>query len=167
MSMPIVRAAARTDAPAMAAIFHEGIDDRVATFETQPSDEHEVAALAASGAPVLVAERHRQVVAWAKVGPYTDAHEYYASVGEAALYVARAARGAGVGKALMLALEDAAGRAGFHKLVGKIFTTNAASVALVRSCGWREVGVHERHGRLHGEWKDVLVVEKLLGDAAR
>ena len=63
----------------------------------------------------------------------------------------------------MLALEPVAEAAGFHKLVGKIFTTNAASIALVRACGWHDVGVHRRHGRLDGEWKDVLVVEKLLG----
>ena len=56
--------------------------------------------------------------------------------------------------------------AGFTKLTGKIFADNQASVALVRRCGFREVGVHHRHGRLDGRWKDVLVVERLLGEAA-
>jgi L-amino acid N-acyltransferase YncA len=51
---------------------------------------------------------------------------------------------------------------GYYKLVGKIFTSNAPSIALVKSCGWREIGVHRRHGRLEGEWKDVLVVERSL-----
>jgi phosphinothricin acetyltransferase len=50
--------------------------------------------------------------------------------------------------------------------VGKIFTSNTASIAMVLACGWREVGVHRRHGRLDGEWRDVLVVERLLGEAA-
>jgi L-amino acid N-acyltransferase YncA len=109
-----------------------------------------------------VAERDGDVVAWARIGPYSDPHDYYAGVGEATLYVARGARGAGVGRELMLALDPVAEAAEFHKLVGKIFTTNAASIALVRACGWHDVGVHRRHGRLDGEWKDVLVVEKLL-----
>jgi L-amino acid N-acyltransferase YncA len=156
------RPAQPRDAAAMAAIHREGIEDRVATFATVPLTEAEMSALAASEAPVLVAERDGEVVAWAKIGAYSDPHPYYAGVGEATLYVARGARGAGVGRELMLALEPAAQASGHHKLVGKVFTTNAASIALVRACGWREVGVHRRHGRLDGEWKDVLVVEKLL-----
>ena len=162
MSGLTTRAATPADAPAMAAIYRAGIEDRVATFETVRPTESEMAALAASRTPVIVAERDGDVVAWARIGPYSDPHDYYAGVGEATLYVARGARGAGVGRELMLALEPVAEAAGFHKLVGKIFTTNAASIALVRACGWHGVGVHRRHGRLDGEWKDVLVVEKLL-----
>jgi L-amino acid N-acyltransferase YncA len=157
-----IRAAEPRDVGAMVAIFSAGIEDRVATFETVPPTEAEMAVLAGSGTPVLVAERDGEVVAWAKIAAYSDPHPYYAGVGEATLYVARGARGAGVGRELMLALEPAAEASGHHKLVGKIFTTNGASIALVRACGWREVGVHRRHGRLDGEWKDVLVVEKLL-----
>jgi phosphinothricin acetyltransferase len=52
------------------------------------------------------------------------------------------------------------------KLQGRLFTTNEASIALARRCGFRKVGVYERHGRLEGEWKDLLIVERLLGDAA-
>jgi L-amino acid N-acyltransferase YncA len=114
---------------------------------------------------VVVAEASGRVVGWAKVGAYDEAHEYYAGVGEATLYVALEARRAGAGTALINALAEEAERRGYHKLVGKIFTSNEPSVALVRSCGWREVGVHRRHGRLDGEWKDVLVVERLLGEA--
>ena len=163
MSGLTTRPAEADDAAAMAAVYREGIEDRVATFQTRPASEAEMAALAASEAPVLVAERDGAVVGWARVGPYSDPHDYYAGVGEATLYVARGARGAGVGRELLLALEPAAASAGYHKLVGKIFTSNAASIALVRACGWLDVGVHRRHGRLDGEWKDVLVVEKLLG----
>jgi L-amino acid N-acyltransferase YncA len=67
---------------------------------------------------------------------------------------------------LLNALAEAAEERGAYKLVGKIFTTNEASIALVRQCGFREVGMHIRHGRLDGDWRDVLVVERLLGDAA-
>src|SRR5262249_53459867 len=110
---------------------------------------------------VLVAEAEG-IVGWAKAGPYSDAHPYYDGVREATLYVRRESRRAGVGRALLSALADVAGEAGAHKLVGKIFTTNEGSIALVHQLGWSEVGVHVRHGVLDGEWKDVLVVEKQL-----
>ena len=113
----------------------------------------------------MVAEGGGRVVGWASVAPYDEAHEYYAGVGEATLYVDPSARRGGTGRALLTALADEAERRGYHKLVGKIFTSNEPSIALVKSCGWREVGVHRRLGRLDGEWKDVLVVERLLGAA--
>jgi L-amino acid N-acyltransferase YncA len=124
-----------------------------------------VAAEIDRGEMVLVAERSGRVVGFARISPYDDAHHYYSGVGEATLYVEREARRGGVGAALLTALAEEAMRRGFHKLVGKIFTSNEPSIALVKSCGWREVGVHRRHGRLDGEWIDVLVVERLLDDA--
>ncbi len=78
----------------------------------------------------------------------------------------RPARRARVGAGLLSALAEAAARRGYWKLVGKIFASNAPSIALVRSCGWREVGIYRRHSRLDGEWKDVLVVERLLDETA-
>lgn len=111
---------------------------------------------------MLVAEAAGRLVGWASVGPYDDAHDYYAGVGEATLYVDREARHHGAGRALLDGLADHAARRGFHKLTGKIFTSNEPSIALVKSCGWREVGVHRPHSRLDGEWKDVLVVERPL-----
>jgi len=145
----------------MAAIFNQGIEDRVATFETReqtPVDcERDI-----DEELVLVAERDGAVVGWAKAGPYADAHDYYAGVREATLYVERSARGSGVGRALLEDLVSAARGESHHKLVGKVFTSNRASIALVESLGWTHVGVHRRHGSLDGEWKDVLVVERLL-----
>lgn len=161
-----VRAAAVADAAAIAAIFREGIEDRVATFETRPPGEAETAEAVAAGLPFLVAELDDAVVGWAKVSAYDPLHGYYAGVGEATIYLARERRGAGAGGALLDSLTEAAQQAGFFKLVGKLFTTNAASIALFQSHGWRPVGVHHRHGRLDGEWKDVLVVEKLIGEGA-
>jgi L-amino acid N-acyltransferase YncA len=67
-----------------------------------------------------------------------------------------------VGRALLEALADEAAGSGRYKLTAKIFTTNEASIALFRGCGWRDVGVHRRHGELDGEWKDVVVMERLL-----
>jgi L-amino acid N-acyltransferase YncA len=160
-----VRPARPHDAEQVARIYHEGIEDRVATFQTRPAQPVELAAEISAGGLIVVAEAAGGVVGWAKVGAYDQAHEYYAGVGEATLYVARNARRGGAGRALLNAVAKEAEKRGCHKLVGKIFTSNGPSIGLVRSCGWREVGVHRRHGRLDGEWKDVLVVERLLGEA--
>jgi phosphinothricin acetyltransferase len=161
-----IRPATSADAEAMAAIYNQGIAERVATFETRTKSPPELAALIETGALVLVAEREGQIAAFVKIGPYDDASHYYSGIGEATLYVDPGARRSGVGRALMEAVAEAATERRYYKLVGKIFTSNAPSIALVEACGWREVGVHRRHGRLDGEWKDVLVVERLLGDAA-
>ena len=99
---------------------------------------------------------------WAKASPYADRHHYYDGVREATVSDAGAPRRTGIGSRLLDALADAARDAGAHKLLGKIFISNEASIAMVGGLGWREVGVHQRHGTLDGEWKDVLVVEKLL-----
>ena len=163
---PRMRSAVVEDASAIAAIWTQGIEERQATFETRPKSVDEVGSMIRHAALVLVAEQEGHLVAFAKVGPYDDPAHYYAGVGEATMYVERRARGGGVGRALLNALADVATRRGYWKLVGKIFTSNTSSIALVHACGWREVGVHHRHGQLDGEWKDVLVVELPLGAAA-
>ncbi len=55
---------------------------------------------------------------------------------------------------------------GYWKLIGLLFSSNTGSLKLIHRCGFREVGTHRRHGRLDGEWRDVLVVERLLEEAA-
>jgi L-amino acid N-acyltransferase YncA len=77
-----------------------------------------------------------------------------------------AARLRGIGRRLLEALAADAERAGYWKLIGRLFPENEASRALMRGCGFSEVGVHRRHGRLDGAWRDVLIVERLLGEAA-
>lgn len=158
---PSVRPAEPGDAETVAEIFNHGVEDRVATFETRSADVADAARWIESDL-VVVAERDDALVGWAKASPYADNHHYYDGVREATLYVERGARRAGVGRVLLKALADAASADGAHKLVGKIFTSNGPSIAMVGGLGWREVGVHDRHGMLDGEWKDVLVVEKLL-----
>jgi L-amino acid N-acyltransferase YncA len=160
-----IRRAEPGDEGRIAEIFNEGVEDRVATFETQTASPGEAERWIAEDV-VVVAERGELLVAWAKAGRYADQHDYYAGVREATMYVARGVRRTGVGNALLAALADEAARDGAHKLVGKIFTSNEPSIALVRGLGWREVGTHLRHGALDGEWKDVLVVEKLLDPPA-
>ena len=89
----------------------------------------------------------------------------YAGVGEHGVYVARAARGHGVGRRL---LDEAASprTAGLHKLTSRIFNDNAASIAAHVAAGFDVVGVQRRHARLDGAWKDCVLVERLLGEAA-
>jgi L-amino acid N-acyltransferase YncA len=156
-----IRRAGPGDAARLAEIFNQGVEDRVATFETRPAGPEDATRWIESDL-VVIAERDGALVGWAKASPYSDDHDYYDGVREATLYVERNARRTGVGRQLLAGLADAAAEAGAHKLVGKIFTSNGPSIAMVGGLGWREVGVHERHGRLDGEWKDVLVVEKLL-----
>jgi L-amino acid N-acyltransferase YncA len=156
-----IRRADAGDAQRIAEIFNRGVEDRVATFETEPAGAEDAGRWIAEDL-VVVAERRENLVAWAKAGPYADRHPYYEGVREATLYVDREARRSGIGRELLAALADAATEEGAHKLVGKIFTSNEPSIALVKGLGWREVGTHLRHGTLDGEWKDVLVVEKLL-----
>ncbi|CAN5217876.1 arsinothricin resistance N-acetyltransferase ArsN1 [soil metagenome] len=155
------------DAGAIATIHNEGVADRVATLRSEPRTADDVQAVIAGSRPLIVAERHGVVVGWAGVGPYDDRNAWYAGVGEATVYVARAARSSGVGRELVAALEREAAIEGTFKLIAKIFDTNTVSLRLFERAGYRRVGVHRRHGRLDGAWKDVVVLEKLIGDAAR
>jgi L-amino acid N-acyltransferase YncA len=110
---------------------------------------------------VLVAATDRDVLGWARIAQYST-RLAYAGVGEVSVYVDRRARGRGTGSGLLGELTRAAEDLGYWKLTGKLFPENEASLRLVRRNGWREVGLHLRHGRLEGRWRDVLVVERLL-----
>jgi L-amino acid N-acyltransferase YncA len=158
-----VRAARNEDAAAWAEIYNQGIEERQATFETEPRTG---ADLIRNIERTIVAEEGGRVVGWANITPYSS-REAYAGVGEFSIYVDRAARGKGVGRRLLTHLAVFAEGRGYHKLTSKIFPENEASLALMRSCGFRDVGIHKRHALLDGQWRDVVVVERLLGDAAR
>ena len=163
----MVRPARPDDCAAIAAIYTSGIEGRTATFETRPRSAADVAPWLERGDrfPVLVADEDDAVLGWTRVGPYTD-FEPYRGVGELMIYVDEAARGRGVGRELVEALCRACEEHGYWKLLGKLFPENEPSRALLRRCGFRDVGLHHRHGRLDGEWRDVVVVERLLGEAA-
>jgi L-amino acid N-acyltransferase YncA len=155
------RQAGPEDAEAIAVIYNQGIEDRVATFETRPRSAQEVAAWFDGRHPAVVVERGGQVVGFASTSTYRP-RECYAGVAEFSVYVARPARGHGVGRLAMQALIRAAEASGYWKLVSRIFVENAVSRALVRSVGFREVGIYEKHGRLEGDWRDVVIVERLI-----
>lgn len=158
-----VRPATADDAVAIATIYNEGIDDRIATFETEHRTAADIAAWLGTRYPIVVVTRHDQVIAFAATSLYRP-RQCYAGIAEFSVYVARASRGMGAGRAAMAALIDASSAAGFWKLLSRVFPSNTASRNLLRSMGFREVGIYERHGQLDGEWLDVVIVERLLGD---
>lgn len=155
------RTATARDAEAIARIYNEGIDDRVATFETRLRSETDVEAWFDGVHPVVVVEDAGGVLAFASTSTYRP-RECYAGIAEFSVYVAREARGRGAGRAAMSALISEAERAGFWKLVSRVFPENVPSLALLRSVGFREVGRYERHARLDGVWRDVVIVERLI-----
>jgi phosphinothricin acetyltransferase len=161
----MIRPATTFDAEAVAAIYNEGIEDRLATFETTPRSADDVRAWMDDGLPFLVADRGGEIVGFARVSPYSD-RCVYQGVGEHGVYVARSVRGGGVGRTLLDALCAEAERAGLYKLTSRIFSDNAASRAVHVAAGFHEVGVQRRHGRLDGRWIDCVLVERLLGEAA-
>jgi phosphinothricin acetyltransferase len=162
-----LRPAARSDAAAICRVYNQGIAGRQATFETTERQPEDVLGWFEDGLPLIVAtEPGGRVVGFARLSAYSD-RCVYEGVGEHAVYVDELARGRGVGRLLLEALADAAEHQGFYKLTSRIFTTNAASLAAHRAAGFSEVGVQLRHGRLDGEWKDCMLVERLLGPAGR
>ena len=161
----IPRSAIPADAAAIAAIYNDGIEDRVATFETRPRTPQDILTWFDARHPVIVVEDQGRVVAFAATGTYRP-RGCYDGVAETSLYVARDARGQGFGAAALDAITRAAEQAGFWKLVSRVFPENAASRALLRRAGFREVGMYHRHARLDGAWRDVIIVEKLIGEAA-
>jgi L-amino acid N-acyltransferase YncA len=156
------RPARVSDAAAIAGIYNQGIEDRVATFETEPRSSEQIAGWFAGGRPIVVAtDGDGTVVAFASGSPYRD-RPCYAGIAEFSVYVRRDWRGRGVGQVALAALIEAAGAAGFWKLVSRVFPENSASRGLLRRMGFREVGVYQRHGRLDGVWRDCVIVERLL-----
>ncbi|AZS19397.1 arsinothricin resistance N-acetyltransferase ArsN1 family A [Caulobacter sp. FWC26] len=156
------RPATIADADAMAAIYNEGMEDRVATFETSLRTAQDLAGWFDGQHPVIaVVDQDNQVVAYAATFSYAD-RCCYAGIAEFSVYVRRSHRGKGVGVVAMTALIDAAAEAGFWKLLSRVFVENKASLGLLHSVGFREVGVHEKHGKLDGVWRDVVAVERVL-----
>jgi L-amino acid N-acyltransferase YncA len=158
-----IRSATDADTQAIADIYNEGIATRLATFETDHRSALDIQAWLAAGErlPLIVAEDGGEVLGFARTSAYSD-RAVYSGVGEVSVYVTERARGRGLGTALLDALQHSGAQLGYWKLLGKLFPGNAASAAMVRRCGWRDVGLHERHARLDGQWRDVLLVERTL-----
>ena len=154
------------DAGTIARIYNEGIEDRVATFDTELRTADDILGWLEEDYPLVVAEADGEVHAWAVVHPYS-ARAVYSGVGDYSVYVSRESRGRGLGRVTLAALVQECEARGYWKLLSRIFPRNEASLALARSLGFREVGVYRRHGKLDGQWLDCVIVERLLGEATR
>ncbi len=152
-----IDAMSRADWPDVRAIYLEGIATRNATFETSaPSWE---AWDAAHRAERFVAREDDRALGWAALSPYSS-RAVYAGVAQVGIYVAEAARGRGVGRALLTALIEASEHSGVWTLQAGVFPENVASLELHRRCGFREVGRRERIGKLGDVWRDVVLLER-------
>src|SRR6516164_11197430 len=160
------RAATLADAAVIAAIYNEGIADRIATFETEPRSAIDITEWFTGEHLVVVAETGETgPVAFAASFPYSS-WPCYRGIGEFSVYVRRDNRGRGAGRAVLAALIEAAKAARLHKLTSRVFPENAASRALLKGLGFEEIGIHRRHGQLDGRWRDCVIVERLLGKGA-
>jgi L-amino acid N-acyltransferase YncA len=158
------RTALEADAARIAEIYNQGIAGRGATFETVPRTAQDILDTLRAGAdrfPFLVAEADGRVIGWASVSSYRS-RACYRGIGEFSIYIADECRGQGVGTQLLPALIEAAEAAGFWKLLSRVFTFNTGSRRLCAACGFREVGVYEKHAQLDGEWLDVVIVERMI-----
>ena len=159
-----IRIATLDDAAAIAEIYNQGIEDRVATYETNRRSAEDQRAWLESIAgryPAVVSQIAGEIIGWAGAGPYRN-RECYRGIGEFSMYVHRDWRRRGVGDLLLAGLISEAERLGLWKLLSRIFPFNKASRALCCKHGFREVGVYEKHARLDGRWLDVVIVERLI-----
>jgi L-amino acid N-acyltransferase YncA len=150
----VIRELRPDDWPAARAIYEDGIRSGDATFETEtpPWERWD----AAHPELRIVAEREGTVVGWAALSPASARH-CYRGVGEVSVYVAEEARGAGLGRMLLVERSE---EAGYWTLTAGVFPENGASRRLHRACGFREVGIRERLGELRGVWRDVVLLER-------
>ena len=165
MSEYRIRLATPSDAEAICRIYNQGIEDRVATLETEVRTPDERRAwMAGKGQrhPVIVAENERgEVVGWGSLNAF-NARDAYRHVADFSVYAERGYRGKGVGRALLSRLIELGRQYGFHKLVLSAFPTNTGGMALYDKLGFRTVGIYKEQGQLDGRWVDTIVMEKLL-----
>jgi len=144
--------------PHVRRIYEEGIATRNATLETDVPDwSGWDRRFAVEGR--LIAWEGREAVGWGALSPVSP-RAVYRGVAEVSVYVARAAWGRGVGTALLRRLVETAEARGIWTLQAGIFPENQISIHLHEQCGFRVVGTRERIGRLDGEWRDVVLLER-------
>jgi L-amino acid N-acyltransferase YncA len=164
-----VRAATAADAAAISRIYNQGIEDRVATLETElRTPDERTAWLTAKGHryPVIVAETTANsavatIAGWGSLNQFNP-REAYRHVVDFSIYVDRDYRGRGVGRVILTRLIELAREHGFHKMVLSAFPTNRGGMALYERMGFRTVGVYKEQGMLDGRWVDTIIMEKLL-----
>lgn len=159
-----IRDAVVEDAAALAVIYNQGIEDRIATLETEERTPEERRAWIDARDPqhpVMVAVADGQVVGFGSLNVFNP-RKAYDHVADFSIYVERSWRGKGVGSRLLRALIQRAGHIGYHKLVLSAFPFNQGGVALYKKFGFRVVGIYQEQGLLDGRWVDTIIMEKLL-----
>jgi L-amino acid N-acyltransferase YncA len=187
-----VRLAAAPDAEVISRIYNQGIEDRIATLETElrtPDERRQWLANRSPRHPVIVAEVMEPDGVSADPEPgraslrppseraglsdlativawaslnVFNAREAYRFVADISVYVERGRRGKGAGRVLLEKLVELGRQHGFHKLVLSAFPFNAGGMALYEKLGFRTVGIYREQGQLDGKWVDTIIMEKLL-----
>jgi L-amino acid N-acyltransferase YncA len=159
-----IRLATSADADAICRIYNQGIEDRLATLETElrtPQERRRWLASRSPRHPVVVAEADGHITGWGSLNVFNP-REAYRFVADFSVYVDRGWRGKGVGRVLLTRLIELGREHGFHKLVLSAFPGNEAGMALYTKLGFRTVGIYKEQGLLDGEWVDTIVMEKFL-----
>ena len=171
MSAYRIRHATEADADAICLIYNQGIEDRLATLETElrtPDERRRWLAARGPRHPVIVAETTQPgthaplaTIAWGSLNQFNP-RDAYRHVVDFSIYVERAHRGKGVGRVLLTRLVELAREHGYHKMVLSAFPDNTGGMALYQKLGFRTVGIYKEQGMLDGRWVDTIVMEKLL-----
>jgi phosphinothricin acetyltransferase len=159
-----IRRAAPGDAAAICQIYNQGIEDRLATLETElrtPAERRQWLGARGPRHPVIVAEVEARLVGWGSLNSFNP-RPAYDHVADFSVYVERQWRGKGIGRRLLSRLIEAARELGYHKMVLAAFPFNPSGVALYERMGFSSVGIYREQGLLDGKWVDVIVMEKLL-----
>ncbi|AYD39559.1 N-acetyltransferase family protein [Clostridium fermenticellae] len=140
-------------------IYLEGINTHKATFQTEVptwqdwNNNH-------INSCRLVARSGNKVLGWVALSP-TSSRCVYAGVAEVSIYIGEEYRRKSVGKALLTSLINLSEKSGFWTLQSGIIKQNSASIELHKSCGFREIGIRERLGKMsNGQWYDVVLMER-------
>ena len=164
MSQVVIPPATASDAEAICFIYNQGIEDRVATLETDlrtPDERRQLLAARGPRHPVIVAEAGGEVVGWGSLNAFNP-RKAYDYVADFSVYVERGWRGKGVGSRLLTRLIELARELGYHKLVLSAFPWNTGGMTLYEKLDFQTVGIYKEQGKLDGKWVDTIIMEKLL-----
>ena len=156
-----VRAMKSDDCTEVMKIYNEALDERIATFNTEPVSADEVRKWPMDGT-VLVASSGNSVIGFVRAFSYS-VRACYSGIVEFSIYVSSQERGKGVGSRLMGDFLEILTSEGRWKVLSRVFPENLPSLSLLRKHGFREVGTYRNHATLDDIWRDVVIVERLLG----
>lgn len=163
----LIRPATPADVAAITEIYNQAVLHTTASFDTEPksvADREVWLSARMPQHPVLIAEDDGAVVGWGALSRYSERPAYDATV-EISIYVHEEHQRKGVGRAITVALLDAASRGPLHSILARICSENVGSIAMVRSLGFTESGTMHEVGRKFGRWLDVVTWEYLVPES--